>query len=140
MRRGTCPSTSSTQLPLLLVDTRKFPVLEDHNDAVSEDPKPKSLVIHFYTRSHSRKRTGSFHGCSSYDTFLAHLKAVFLVQVKVEDVEFVVNDVRVLVNDSNKKRNTSQKLVNLGLDLVCVDTPRAQVCSSNFKIYLPNFN
>ncbi|KAI3815061.1 hypothetical protein L1987_14715 [Smallanthus sonchifolius] len=105
------------------VKARKFPVQEDHNDAVSVDPKPKPPVIHFYTRSRLRKRTGSFHGCSSYDTFLADLKAVSVVQVKVEDVEFVGNDVMVLVNDSNKKRKTSQELVNLGLDLVCVDSP-----------------
>ncbi|KAI3814266.1 hypothetical protein L1987_19016 [Smallanthus sonchifolius] len=121
---ATSPCSGYSNVMSKKVKARKFPVLEDHNDAVSVDPKPKPPVIHFFSRSRHRKRTGSFHGCSGYDTFLANLKAVSVVQVKVEDVEFEGDDARVLVNDSNKKRKTSQELVNLGLDLVSLDTPR----------------
>ncbi|KAI3813402.1 hypothetical protein L1987_18124 [Smallanthus sonchifolius] len=76
---ATSPCSGYSTVMSKKVKARKFPALEDHYEAVSVDLKPKPLVIHFYTRTRRRKRTGSFHGCSGYDTFLANLKAVSVV-------------------------------------------------------------
>ncbi|XP_024961798.1 histone-lysine N-methyltransferase ATX2-like isoform X2 [Cynara cardunculus var. scolymus] len=109
---------------------RKYPVLEDHNDAVSVDPKPppsKPPVIHVYSRCRRRKRSGSFHGPSGYDIFLSNLKTASVVELKEEDIEFEGEDGMmgsIGVLGSNKKRKTSQELINLGLDSVHLDAPR----------------
>ncbi|KAM0016091.1 putative [histone H3]-lysine(4) N-trimethyltransferase [Helianthus debilis subsp. tardiflorus] len=111
---ATSPCTGYSNVMSKKVKAKKFTL---HNDAVSSDPKsplPKPPVIHFYTRSRCRKRTGA-----GYDTFLSNLKAV-AVQVKVEDVEFEGEDGGLGI-DSHKKRKMSQ---DIGLHLACIDTPR----------------
>lgn len=138
---ATSPCSGYSNVMSKKVKARKFPVLEDHKDGVSVDPKPpppKPPVVHFYSRCRRRKRSGNFVGQSGYDIFLSNLKTVSVVEVKAENVEFdgedgVVGSGGVLVNHSNKKRKTSQELVNLGLDSVCLDTPRLRGSSQKPK-------
>ncbi|KAL8200017.1 hypothetical protein R6Q57_011356 [Mikania cordata] len=117
---ATSPCRGHSNVMSKKVKARKFSLLEDNKDVGAVSPPPKPPVINFYTRNRRRKRT------DGYSTFLSNLKAVSVVEVKVEDVEFqgddgVVGSVGVLVN---KKRKTSQELVNLGVDFVSIDTPR----------------
>ncbi|KVH88382.1 FY-rich, C-terminal [Cynara cardunculus var. scolymus] len=127
---ATSPCSGYSNVMSKKVKARKYPVLEDHNDAVSVDPKPppsKPPVIHVYSRCRRRKRSGSFHGPSGYDIFLSNLKTASVVELKEEDIEFEGEDGMmgsIGVLGSNKKRKTSQELINLGLDSVHLDAPR----------------
>ncbi|KAK9053481.1 hypothetical protein SSX86_030115 [Deinandra increscens subsp. villosa] len=109
---ATSPCSGYSNVMSKKVKARKYPPLS------TDDADPKPPVIHFYTRSRRRRRQYS----GGYDTFLSNLKALPVLQVKVEDVEFdgMVGSLGVFINEK-KKRKTSQELVNLvSLD----DTPR----------------
>ncbi|XP_076954625.1 histone H3-lysine(4) N-trimethyltransferase ATX1-like [Bidens hawaiensis] len=104
---ATSPCTPYSNVMSKKVKAKRLP--EDLNDVVSLDLQ-KPPLVYFYSRNR-------LHCTSGYDTFVSNLKALDVVEVKVEDDD---DEVRV----SNKKRKMSQEVVKLGLGLPSLDASR----------------